>query len=328
MAKKNVFKIIKRLLQKRCFHWLIYLSVTGILIACIEVFGLRKILATNHVFARYPRSFERNAVSVDEYRASTPESYSSRSLALELRRKLQLAEGTPDLNVTFSCHSLGVVKDCNGTGERCLQDELPADLETRVKQLAFGENLQVPVRYRDVMRSFAEQIPGVYDVIIVTALSSNHFKESQAFLKSLHAEVFPLLSNFHLVMFDIGLSTEENTQLKKHCRCTVVNFTFEEFPPHFKSLKCFAWKPVIIGSVYFKADVVIWMDASIRFHLPDAIPVMISKAKRQGVVLRHNPANAASPYYTLKQMFEYFGDSPCAHLLFDQVESGFGLYHR
>ncbi|XP_059154464.1 uncharacterized protein LOC131939952 [Physella acuta] len=274
-----------------------------------------------------------NQTSEDESPFNPDESYGIQFLAKELAKKLDLADMTPDVeNITLGCKGIRHVEpdECNRTslGKSCLQPILPADYETRIKQLAFKDNLQIDDQYTAVIKSFTDQINGSYDVIIVSAVSSNHFKESQALLNSLHTGVFPLLTDYLLVVFDIGLSVEEKIQYKKYCRCIVIDFLFEKFPPHFKSLKCFAWKPIAVSAVYPKANVVIWADASVRFVLPEAIPAMVSKTKRQGVAIRCNPKYFANPYYTLKQMFQYFGDSPCAHLPFVEVEMAFGMFHR
>ena len=71
-----------------------------------------------------------------------------------------------------------------------------------------------------------------------------------------------------------------------------------------------------------------WTDASITITNGTEFLSAIDRTKIRGVQQRCNPGGKPNPHYTLPQMFEAFGDSPCAHLSFQQCETGFGLYHR
>ncbi|CAL1548266.1 unnamed protein product [Lymnaea stagnalis] len=254
-------------------------------------------------------------------------------LANELKKKLSLANVTANIeNITTLCQILKIqyVDKCNRTDidDNCTQRQLPENLETRIEQLVFRKNLIISPYYRDVIRNMTSSITRSYDLIIVSALSSNHYNETQAMLKNLHQKVFEFLADFLLVLFDLGLTSGERSDLEKYCRCTVITFPFHLFPPHFERLKCFAWKPTIIRSMMDKADVVLWQDTSIRYTQPDVIPVMMRRAIQRGVQQRYYTGAIPNPYFTLPQMFEFFGDSPCAHMAFFQCESGFGMYHR
>ncbi|CAL1548265.1 unnamed protein product [Lymnaea stagnalis] len=263
----------------------------------------------------------------DETESSTIE-----FLANELKKKLSLANVTANVeNITTLCRTLKIqyVDKCNRTDidDNCTQRQLPENLETRIEQLVFRKNLIISPYYRDVIRNMTSSITRSYDLIIVSALSSNHYNETQAMLKNLHQEVFVHLTNFLLVLFDLGLTPEERGELEKYCRCTVITFPFHLFPPHFEKMKCFAWKPPIVRSMIDKANVVIWQDASIRYTQPDVIPVMVRRTIQRGVQQRYFTGAIPNPYWTLPQMFEYFGDSPCAHMAFNQCEGTFGMYH-
>lgn len=50
-------------------------------------------------------------------------------------------------------------------------------------------------------------------VVFVTAASTNHFLESQALIKNLHENVFPLLTNYSFVYYDLGLTTEQRSKV-------------------------------------------------------------------------------------------------------------------
>ncbi|XP_059146342.1 uncharacterized protein LOC131933790 [Physella acuta] len=268
------------------------------------------------------------------YSNSTSDFNNISHLANDLRAKLALADHVTDIdNITSRCQQLGIVYpgECNATvsGERCLHAAIPDDVVTRLEHLVLNKRLQVPETYLRAIQHLTDQLDRDYEVIIVSALSSNHFNETQAMLSDLHEFVFPILKDFRLVLFDIGLKVEEREEMEKHCRCTVIIFPFDQFPKHFEEyLKCYSWKPVVVKAVYARANVVVWMDASVRFTIPKALQDIIARVKVQGVLQRRPGFNISNPYFTLPQMFEYFGDSPCAHLPFYQVESGFGVYHR
>ena len=71
-----------------------------------------------------------------------------------------------------------------------------------------------------------------------------------------------------------------------------------------------------------------WTDASITITNGTEFLSAVDRTKIRGVQQRCNPGGKPNPHYMLPQMFEAFGDSPCAHLSFQQCETGFGLYHR
>ncbi|RUS81415.1 hypothetical protein EGW08_010799, partial [Elysia chlorotica] len=150
----------------------------------------------------------------------------------------------------------------------------------------------------------------------------------QAMFKDLHEKVLPVLTNFTLVVFDLGLNAVEREQVRTYCRCTFLHFPFEKFPEYFRTLKCFAWKVTAIRAMYEKANLVMWTDTSIRYTNPQVLLQFMDRARKRGLQQRLQPFHVPNPYHTLTQMFEHFGDSPCAHMAFHQVETGFGLYHK
>ncbi|XP_059146343.1 uncharacterized protein LOC131933791 [Physella acuta] len=254
-------------------------------------------------------------------------------LANDLRAKLALAHHVTDIdNITSRCQQLGILYpgECNATvsGERCLHAAIPDDVITRVEHLVLNKRLQVPETYLRAIQNLTDQLDRDYDVIIIGATSSNHFQEFQAGHSAAHT--ISLYAQFTgRPLGNIRYRVERRgKEASRKTLCTVIKLNFDEFPPHFTTFKCFGWKPVIIKAVFARADIVIWADASVRFTVPEVLSDMIAKAKLQGVVQRRPKFNISNPYFTIPQMFEYFGDSPCAHLPFDQVESGFGIYHR
>ncbi|GFO34794.1 Cai-1 autoinducer sensor kinase/phosphatase cqss [Plakobranchus ocellatus] len=252
-------------------------------------------------------------------------------LTSELKKKLDVLEPEREIiNMTTACNDYNIkYKDtCGDSDQDCPQKVLPKNLEDRIKQLTLRPNLQVPLKYRNVISGMAAAIPGHYDIILLSAISSNHFREAQAMFKNMHEKVLPILKNFTFVVYDLGLTDAERNEVITYCRCTVLKFPFHRFPEHFKVLKCFSWKVTVIRAMYERAQLVIWTDASIRIKNPSKLLEYIERAKERGIQQRFQARGVPNPYFTLNQMFDFFGDSPCAHMAFHQVETGYGLYHK
>ena len=162
-------------------------------------------------------------------------------------------------------------------------------------------------------------------------MSSNHLGEFQDMLYNFHSQVFPFLKNFTLVVYDIGLTAEERRQVERHCRCQGAVFPFHRLPDWHRELRCFSWKVFIIAAHLPQAQVVMWTDASIRITKPVNLLELIARTRRLGVQQRNVPlgnSSVSNPYHTLAEVFQHFGDSPCAHITFRQCEAGFGVYHN
>ena len=167
-----------------------------------------------------------------------------------------------------------------------------------------------------------------HKIIIASAISSNHYREAQAMLRNFHRVLLPRFSNLTLVVYDIGLSPHEHEELQKHCRCVVKLFPFHRLPDFFSTIKCFAWKVFIIAAHYHQAEVLVWADASVRFTNVTVFLDLVQRTREMGIQQRWLRDMAVIPKHTLPEMFERFGDSPCAYLPFEMVEANFGLYHR
>ena len=134
----------------------------------------------------------------------------------------------------------------------------------------FPSELVIARRYLKVLRQMRSRLKGQYDMIILHALTSNHFNESQAMIQDMHRQLFPLLKNknFIFVVYDLGLSEKERILYEKHCKCQMLTFPFEQLPSYFTTMKCFAWKVFAIAAHYEQADYLMWSDASISLTNP------------------------------------------------------------
>ena len=96
---------------------------------------------------------------------------------------------------------------------------------------------------------------------IVSAISSNHFQEA----KDMIASAQRFLPTTRIVVYDLGLKEKERKELELLCNVEVRNFVFDHYPPHFRSLFKYAWKPIVIRTVTQEAEYICWADASVRF---------------------------------------------------------------
>uniref|UniRef100_A0A2C9KH96 Uncharacterized protein n=1 Tax=Biomphalaria glabrata TaxID=6526 RepID=A0A2C9KH96_BIOGL len=231
-------------------------------------------------------------------------------------------------NIENKCQAMRIEYNdsCNDTERICPQKVLPENLKARIEQLVLRDSLQISEEYRNAIRNMTDEISGYYDIIIVGGLSSNHYREAQSLMKHVHEELFPVLKNFSFVVYNLGLTEEEASKVRQHCRCQFVRFPFERFPPHFKTLKCFGFKPTLVRALIEKANIVLWTDTV--FKISRNITTVIDRARTMGIQQMYLPTNYPNPSHTLEQTFHFFGDSPCAHMAFNQVAGGFGIYHN
>ncbi|KAK0065860.1 hypothetical protein Bpfe_004657, partial [Biomphalaria pfeifferi] len=167
----------------------------------------------------------------------------------------------------------------------------------------------------------------VSDVIFVTATSDNHYDETQYSVHNLHAVVYPKVKNMTFVIFDIGLTTKQREKTIKACRCHVIVFPFEKFPSFFKERGCYTWKPLIVMAAMIKANkFVIYQDASITWK--DSVLEVLDRGDKLGLQLWGTNWMHNIPVATLKGMFDYMGDMPCAYLNYTQIQSGIIVFKQ
>ena len=97
-------------------------------------------------------------------------------------------------------------------------------------------------------------------LVVVTAISSNHYNEAQDMI----ASVQKFLPSTKLILYDLGLSEEQKGKLHQYCNVEVRPFVFEKYPPHTKNLKLYTWKIFIIKEVAGEYEVIFWGDSSVR----------------------------------------------------------------
>ncbi|XP_071790327.1 uncharacterized protein [Asterias amurensis] len=98
--------------------------------------------------------------------------------------------------------------------------------------------------------------------VIVTAMSSNHYKEGKVMISTAQ-NVMP---NTRIVVCDLGLIPSEIRELSTFCNVEVRSFNFSKYPPHVKDLLNYAWKPALIKELLYEFGAVFWADSSVRFR--------------------------------------------------------------
>ncbi|RUS78724.1 hypothetical protein EGW08_013511 [Elysia chlorotica] len=187
--------------------------------------------------------------------------------------------------------------------------------------------LLVSVKYKEALSAMAAQIPRHNDIIIVSAISSNHYLEGQAMLYNLHHNLFPHLTNFTFVYYNLGLTPAQRRYLANICRCVMIDFPFEMFPDFVSALKCYTWKPLIVNAAIQRAELVFWVDASIRFHPdPRRLLALLDRGRERGVQVGWSRTTISKT--TLQSMFHFFGDEACAYVPYNQGLSGVAIFHN
>ena len=97
-------------------------------------------------------------------------------------------------------------------------------------------------------------------LIMLIALSSNHFRESEKYIAMVNAK----LPNVKIIVYDLGLKKNEIETLQLYCNVQEVRkFKFDQYPGHVKDLHNYAWKPLLINEMS-KLELFFYCDASCR----------------------------------------------------------------
>ncbi|KAH9510012.1 hypothetical protein Btru_044835 [Bulinus truncatus] len=297
----------------------VYLA-TGF-IACVVIFiGLRNRTSyLVHDDSVISTNTEKNPVD-DEIRISNVKS-SVDELTHLLSKRLNDASDMRKVVLNTSCDDINTLHGCFDNS--CPQ-KISLDPGTRVADLFKSGKLTLSPAQRDLILSISKNI-SENDVIIASASSSNHYHEMQAMFKSLHRVVYPRLTNFSVVLFDIGLSPEERRMTEKNCKCQVLSFPADIFPPHVKNNQCYSWKPLIVLATISRArQYLVWQDSSVRWA--DNFRTIFDRTNIYGHQILRYIDSSRVPANTIKQTFDYLGDQPCAYLPYPEIQGNCMLH--
>ena len=137
---------------------------------------------------------------------------------------------------------------------------------------------------------------------VVTAISSNHFKQAQDMICSAQKNA----PNTDIFVYDLGLKETQWKILSKLHHVEVRTFPFNKYPPHFKNLALNeAWKPVVITELAQEYDVILYGDASLRILKPvesELLPFLLEFPFVAALVAHHAVIPVTPP-----EMYNYLG---------------------
>ncbi|XP_076461069.1 uncharacterized protein LOC143293743 [Babylonia areolata] len=202
----------------------------------------------------------------------------------------------------------------------------PSSVKARVRQLLAPRFRLTPEQLDMVSELAKGVVPKKY--IFVTAASSNHYNESQALVFNLKHFVFNKLpkDSYSFLYFDLGLKPVERRRVEKNCGCTVMSMNLKAFPKHTWKLMCYAWKPFIIRALLPKTDVLVYMDASVRFRADLDLDAFFATARRRGA--QFLASLDSIPNHTVMSTFRFYQEPPCLFWPFPELLAGFSVFHN
>ncbi|KAK7491974.1 hypothetical protein BaRGS_00016820, partial [Batillaria attramentaria] len=164
--------------------------------------------------------------------------------------------------------------------------------EVRLRELLRTRDSKSIQTYMPVMRASAQSIkPHKY--IFATSLSSNHFNELQGLVYNFKQYAFKQVSNYTLVIYDLGLTAAQK-------KLTLIE----------------------------KCEILVYHDTSVRWNNSTKGPEVVFKlARERGMQLRYDPSGSIATR-TVVSTFTYFGDQACQFEPHGEVQGGLGVYHN
>lgn len=102
-------------------------------------------------------------------------------------------------------------------------------------------------------------------VTVVTSASDPYWTRLQNFVGSVQYWE----PDLQIKVYDLGLSSENSNQVKMWRNVEYRKFPFNQFPPHFRNLQNFAWKPAVMNlSLWTDRGAILYQDAGQEFRQP------------------------------------------------------------
>ncbi|KAK3774653.1 hypothetical protein RRG08_035081 [Elysia crispata] len=276
----------------------------------------------------------------DKYLSSLPRieilksSFTVKTLAEILEKRLEIISASAEkmhyrrISWHRTCYDRVTLANSCDKARGCLQKQLPQDATTKIRQLIDRSNVRLQPSQVKRLQKMADKVDDTYDIIFISAASSNHYFESQALLQSLHTKVFPFFKNFAFLVYDLGFTSEQRATFQRFCRCKVLDYDSSVFPKFASELKKFAWKPYLIKAHAHQARVLVWMDASIRFYYN---PIGLRRLFTEDVLKFGVMAGYSVPdscFTTCRSTYHSFGDEPCAYLGLPIFQASILIFHN
>jgi len=106
-----------------------------------------------------------------------------------------------------------------------------------------------------------------------------------------------------LVVYNMNLDREEQSQLRSGCRCVIRDVKWQHFPKHVKDPVYKAYRPVLIQKALMEFGAVFWVESTVRFTSAEIFSLQ-SQAERVGVVAwpLNMPTSALTHYHTFRYL--------------------------
>ncbi|RUS84942.1 hypothetical protein EGW08_007304, partial [Elysia chlorotica] len=267
---------------------------------------------------------------------------SDEELTQELTKRLNRPSSDRKVVYEVPCDNSKSVQACVGP----CQHPLTYSPKETIEKLTKSPELRLDEKMQQAVSTLGAHIPDS-DLIIASAVSSNHFDEMQAMFESLHTKVYPVLeeriqttklrpqllqpqnkvaiSNFTMVLFDIGLSPAERIRTQKNCRCKIITFRKDLFPNHVSTNGCYSWKPLIMMAASQHArKLILWQDSSVRWY--SSFLDNLDRAYTAGHQVIRYTGSHRIPANTLKEMFNYMHEDACSYLPYPEIQGNLHIH--
>ena len=138
-------------------------------------------------------------------------------------------------------------------------------------------------------------------LVVLTAFSDNHFVEARDMIASIQT----CLPDKKIIVYDLGLNSENKNEVCKYCNVELRSFPFENYTQHhMRNLRTYAWKPVIVKLVSREYNVIMYGDASLRMkscNMNRALEHLLNEFPFLGL----NPISFRAIEFTHDGMIEY-----------------------
>ncbi|XP_067667565.1 uncharacterized protein [Haliotis asinina] len=225
-----------------------------------------------------------------------------------------------------------IVKPCeqmhHHPGLPCIEPSCPRPQPTTLEhnlRSVLSTMKDLNQKQMSLMLGLFPEPPSGKRVMFVTGASNNHYRESQILMRNLHENVFPFISNYTFVYYDLGLLPWQREKVMKDCRCELRRFPVKLMPPRLQDLRCYTWKPTIIQANLPKTDILVWVDTSIRFR-NKTIPQLLDDTERRGIIRYAGEYSVGQ--HTLNVTMNYMKEDVCSLAPVSEAHAGFLMLHN
>ena len=164
--------------------------------------------------------------------------------------------------------------------------------------------------------------------VVVTAVSANHYGESQGLIKDIHQKLLYLYPEIKLIVYDLGLTKPQLLAMHTYCKCEVRTFEFDQYPDHVNYLKGYTWKPIIIQLMLREYSFIIWNDASVRYNGKQyGLEKVFKNTRKHGLQIMGGGMSSITSR-TSENTFKVLKEDPCIFSNYVEVQATWMFFQR